>query len=39
MITRKFDIKGMTCSACSNAVDRSVKKLQGVKRAKCQFIK
>lgn len=31
MITRKFDIKGMTCSACSNAVDRSVKKLQGVK--------
>lgn len=31
MKSQKFDIKGMTCSACSNAVDRSVKKLQGVK--------
>lgn len=30
MKAQKFDIKGMTCSACSNAVDRSVKKLQGI---------
>lgn len=27
---QKFDIKGMTCSACSNAVNRTVEKLQGV---------
>ncbi len=30
MKAQKFDIKGMTCSACSNAVDRSMKKLEGV---------
>lgn len=30
MKAQKFDIKGMTCSACSNAVDRSVKKLEGI---------
>ncbi|RBQ32364.1 copper-translocating P-type ATPase [Arcobacter sp. FW59] len=31
MKTEKYDIKGMTCSACSNAVDKSVKKLEGIK--------
>lgn len=30
MKSQKFDIKGMTCSACSNAVDRAIKKLEGV---------
>ncbi|QDM00719.1 heavy metal translocating P-type ATPase [Aliarcobacter butzleri] len=30
MKSQKFDIKGMTCSACSTAVDRNVKKLEGV---------
>lgn len=30
MKSQKFDIKGMTCSACSTAIDRSVKKLEGV---------
>ena len=30
MKSQKFDIKGMTCSACSNAVDRSIKKLEGI---------
>ncbi|MFW2516873.1 cation transporter, partial [Aliarcobacter butzleri] len=28
--SQKFDIKGMTCYACSNAVDRNVKKLEGI---------
>ncbi|OCL92321.1 heavy metal translocating P-type ATPase [Aliarcobacter thereius] len=30
MKSQKFDIRGMTCSACSNAVDRSIKKLDGI---------
>ncbi|WP_330848564.1 heavy metal translocating P-type ATPase [Aliarcobacter butzleri] len=30
MKSQKFDIKGMTCSACSSAVDRNVKKLEGI---------
>ncbi|WP_151948744.1 heavy metal translocating P-type ATPase [Aliarcobacter butzleri] len=30
MKSQKFDIKGMTCSACSTAVDRNVKKLEGI---------
>ncbi|KLD98653.1 heavy metal translocating P-type ATPase [Aliarcobacter butzleri] len=30
MKSEKFDIKGMTCSACSTAVDRNVKKLEGI---------
>ncbi len=30
MKLQKFDIKGMTCSACSTAVDRNVKKLEGI---------
>ncbi len=28
---QKFDVKGMTCAACSSAVERNVKKVQGVK--------
>lgn len=31
MKKEKFDITGMTCSACSSHVDKSVKKLDGVK--------
>ncbi|MCT7574543.1 heavy metal translocating P-type ATPase [Aliarcobacter butzleri] len=30
MKSQKFDIKGMTCTACSTAVDRNVKKLEGI---------
>lgn len=30
MKSQKFDIKGMTCSACSLAVDKSVNKLEGI---------
>lgn len=30
MKSQKFDIKGMTCSACSAAVDKSVNKLEGI---------
>jgi Cu+-exporting ATPase len=29
-VNRKFNVSGMTCSACSAAVDRSVRKLEGV---------
>lgn len=29
-MNRKFNVSGMTCSACSAAVDRSVRKLEGV---------
>ena len=28
--SQKFDIKGMTCSACSMAVDKSINKLEGI---------
>lgn len=31
MINQKFDVTGMTCSACSAHVEKSVKKLQGMK--------
>lgn len=30
MKSQKFDIKGMTCSACSLAVDKNVSKLEGI---------
>jgi len=30
MKVQKFDIEGMTCSACSNAVHKSVNKLEGI---------
>ncbi len=30
MKSQKFDIRGMTCSACSLAVDKSVNKLKGI---------
>nr|WP_187120204.1 heavy metal translocating P-type ATPase [Methanomassiliicoccus luminyensis] len=31
MTKEKFDVRGMTCSACSSAVERSVSKLPGVR--------
>ncbi len=37
MISR-FDIKGMSCSACSAAVERAVKKLDGVKSAEVSLM-
>ena len=30
MITQKFDITGMTCAACSSAVERVTRKMEGV---------
>ncbi|NCC80242.1 MAG: heavy-metal-associated domain-containing protein, partial [Clostridia bacterium] len=27
---QKFDVTGMTCSACSAAVEKSVKKIEGI---------
>ncbi|NSJ92790.1 copper ion binding protein, partial [Coprococcus sp. MSK.21.13] len=35
--TRLFNIEGMTCTACAKAVERSVKKLEGVKEASVNF--
>ena len=31
LIEVKFDVKGMTCEGCENAVKSSVKKLEGIK--------
>ena len=33
MNSSTFIIEGMSCAACSSAVERSVKKLDGIKRA------
>ncbi|MDU1442973.1 MAG: heavy metal translocating P-type ATPase [Clostridium cochlearium] len=35
--TRLFNIEGMTCTACAKAVERSVRKLEGVKEASVNF--
>lgn len=32
-----FNVEGMTCAACANAVERSSKKLEGVKEANVNF--
>lgn len=33
LIEVKFDVKGMTCEGCENAVTASIKKLEGIKEA------
>ena len=33
LIEVKFDVKGMTCEGCENAVTTSIKKLEGIKEA------
>ena len=33
ILKSKFSVYGMTCSACSSAVERSVNKLNGIKSA------
>ena len=33
MITQKYSIKGMTCAACSSAVERVTRKMDGVKES------
>lgn len=38
MITRVFSITGMTCSACSSYIDKSVKKLPGVMSAEVNLL-
>ena len=35
--TKLFNIEGMTCSACAKAVERSVKKLEGIEEASVNF--
>ena len=34
---KKFNIEGMTCSACANRVERVIKKLDGVDNAAVNF--
>ncbi len=38
MKSQKFDIKGMTCSACSMAVDKSVNKLDGIENVNVNLL-
>ncbi len=35
---QKFDVTGMSCSACSSAVERSVSKLQGINRVEVSLL-
>ncbi len=35
---QKFDVTGMSCSACSSAVERSVSKLQGIKSVEVSLL-
>lgn len=35
---QKFDITGMTCSACSAHVEKAVNKLEGVRRAEVSLM-
>ena len=32
-INKKYKVGGMTCSACSNRVERGVKKMEGINNA------
>lgn len=38
MITRKFDITGMTCSACSTHIEKSVAKMSGVDQVRVNLL-
>ncbi len=35
---QKFDVTGMTCSACSAHVEKAVNKLEGVRRAEVSLM-
>lgn len=35
---KKFDITGMTCSACSTAVEKSVRKLEGIEKVSVNLL-
>ena len=37
MKTEIYDVKGMTCTACAGAIERGMKKLEGVKDASVNF--
>ncbi|HOV41324.1 MAG TPA: cation transporter, partial [Oscillospiraceae bacterium] len=37
MSEKSFKIEGMTCSACAARIERSIKKLDGVKEASVNF--
>ncbi len=39
MTTKTFSVQGMTCSACSSAVEKTVKELQGVTSVEVQLLK
>ena len=36
-INETYKITGMTCAACAKAVERAVKKIDGVRRTKCKY--
>ena len=38
MVKQKFNITGMTCSACSAHVEKAVSKLEGVKAASVNLL-
>jgi len=38
MITRKFDITGMTCSACSSHIEKSLSKLGGIDQVRVNLL-
>ena len=38
MAKQKFNVTGMTCSACSAHVEKAVNKLEGVKRAEVSLM-
>lgn len=35
---KKYDITGMTCSACSSGIERAVSKLDGVNRCEVSLM-
>jgi copper ion binding protein len=37
LIEVKFDVKGMTCEGCENAVKSSINKLEGIKEVTASF--
>ncbi|MCL2167493.1 MAG: heavy-metal-associated domain-containing protein, partial [Clostridiales bacterium] len=38
MIKQKFAVSGMTCSACSAYIERTVKKLRGVENVQVSLL-
>ena len=38
MVKQKYNVTGMTCSACSAHVEKAVNKLEGVRRAEVSLM-